>query len=219
MGRGHLLGRARRPRHPGGAAGTPRLAALFVRSRATRPALAELAAIAGLATLLVAWRSAAPLAAFLPATLRLAPAVVLGAAVGSPFGEAERTASRPLSLLRLGHLAVLPGCSAVALLAIGIAAPGDGAIPTLLGNGAGLVGLGLVGARLLGAGLVWAAPLAYFGIVAAGVVRDAPRDAWRLWLLPEAPTVPARAIAVAALLAGVALVVAAGARDVPDETG
>lgn len=195
---------------------TPRLAALFLRSRGAPPALAELAAIAALGAPLLGWWSGAETAPFLLAMVPLAPAVVLGAATRSPFGEAERTASRSLPWLRFGQVALLLAGGALALLAIG-AAMRDGAGWVLLRNGAGLAGLALLGARLLGAGLAWAPPLAYLAIVHVAWMANEGRGPWGHWVLTDAPTSRGTAVALLALLGGAALVVASGARTTVGE--
>ena len=128
-----------------------RLATLFLRSRQTGPISIALAAVAIAAGLGLAASNNDDLNRFLRMVAPLAVAVVIGAGAGSPFGEAERTASRPLPPVRFGHLVLLLATGA-ALLALADVAPADGGLGVLLRNGAGFVGLSLIGARLLGSG-------------------------------------------------------------------
>ena len=193
---------------------TPRLLALFLRSRLGGPALAELAAIAALGALLFAGWYDGTTGGFLLATTPLAPAIVLGYVTRSPFGETEGTASRSLSRLRLAQLVLLLGCAGLALLAVGWAAASGEATGVLLRNGAGMAGLAFLGARLFGSGLAWAAPLAYLGLAAAAVVDEPMPGGWWLWVLPDAPMVRALAVALPLFLAGLALVGAFGPRSV-----
>ena len=190
---------------------TPRLALLFLRSRSTGPALVELAAVAGLGALVFVWAYDRSTAAFLTATVPLAPAVVLGAATHSPVGEAERTASRSLPALRLGHLVVLLAGAVLALVTIGGAGRDDEAIPILLRNGAGFAGLALLGARLVGAGLSWALPLIALLTLSAGWLVGRTDDL-RPWAFQDVAAGHASAATLVALLAGLALVTAFGAR-------
>ena len=189
-----------------------RLATLFLRSRATAPVLAELAALAVLGAALLAWSDNPAVVAFLLAVLPLAPAVLLAAATASASDEAERTVSRPLPPLRLGHLGLLLGAASLSLLAVALAAPDDNALAPLLRNGAGLAGLALLGARLLGAPLAWAFPVAHLALVGAALAREVRPDRWWLWPHPAAPAGPALAAALLALLLGLALVAARGPR-------
>ena len=142
----------------------------------------------------------------------LAAAVVIGTATGSPFGEAERTASRALPPIRFGHLALLLGAGG-ALLAFAAMVPGEGGYGTLLRNGGGLVGLALVGAWLVGAGISWIFPLGYAAVVFADFLVKPNRDeSWRWPLQPEGDAA-SWLIAGAFLVAGLGLVAWRGGRD------
>lgn len=191
----------------------PRLAALFLRSRATGPVLGALAIGGLLAATLLPRVENATLVAFLLALLPLAPAVLVGTATASPIGEAEQTSSRPLPPLRLGHLGLLLGTVGLALLATALLVPTPIAILPLLRNAAGLTGLALLGARLLGAPHAWALPVAHLTLVGATLGHEQRPDRWWLWPHPDAPTVQTLAAALLTLLFGLALVVSAGARE------
>lgn len=194
-----------------------RLATLFLRSRQTGPISIALAAVAIAAGLGLAASNSDDLNRFLRMVVPLAVAVVIGAGAGSPFGEAERSASRPLPPVRFGHLVLLLATGA-ALLALANVAPADGDLGILLRNSAGFVGLSLIGARLLGSGTFWMVPLAYAGAVLADFLVKPDRDAsWR-WPLQSADDGTSVLITVVLLVAGVAAVAWFGSRDTAEAT-
>ncbi len=189
-----------------------RLAVLFLRSRQTTPIVVSLIAVAIVAGLALGASNNDDLTRILRMVVPLAAAVVIGAATGSPFGEAERTASRALPPVRLGHLRLLIGAGA-ALLALAALVPGEDGYGTLLRNGAGLVGMALIGARLVGAGFSWMLPLVYAAVVFADFLVKPDRDAsWR-WPLQPYDDAASWLIAVAFLVAGLGMVAWHGGRD------
>jgi hypothetical protein len=190
-----------------------RLAVLFLRSRQTTAIAAALIGVAIAAGLALDTSNDADLTRLLRMVVPLAAAVVIGTATASPFGEAERTASRALPPIRFGHIALLIGASA-GLLALATVVPSEGGYFALLRNGAGLVGLALIGARLSGAGVSWLLPLAYAAVVFADFLVEPDRDeSWR-WPLQPADDSTSWSIAVALLIAGAGLIVWKGGRDV-----
>ena len=194
-----------------------RLATLYLRSRQTGPMTLALTAVTVVAGVGLAASNSVDLDRFLRMVAPLAAAVVIGAGVGSPFGEAERTASRALPPIRLGHLSLLLATGAV-LLALANIAPADGGLGILLRNGAGFVGLSLVGARLLGSGTYWMFPLAYAGAVLADFLVKPDRDAsWR-WPLQPADDGTSVVITLALFVVGIAVVAWFGSRDSVEAT-
>jgi hypothetical protein len=79
---------------------TRRFASCSISSRATEQTLIILSLIAVTATITFAIADNPDLIPNFLMGIPLAAAVVVGAATGSPFGEAERTASQPLPTLR-----------------------------------------------------------------------------------------------------------------------
>lgn len=152
----------------------------------------------------------------------LAAACVVGAGAGSPFGEAERTVSRPLSPIRLGHLSGLLLFSIVVLAAALLTFDLHGARPAdptlmLLRNLAGFGGLALLTARFFGARLSWVLPLA-FGIapVFAGMRPDGSFANWA-WQMKPGDDLVSWAISLALLAVGLGLVCFQGTREPADE--
>jgi len=189
---------------------------LFLRSRMAVPALLVLTAVAAAAGLALAASDDADLTLLLRMTAPLAAAVVVGVAVRSPFGEAERTASQPLPPLRFAHLTLLLAYG-VAGFALASVVPDDGSLGMLLRNGAGFVGLALIGAWMLGTAASWLLPLAFGGGVFFAYLARPVSDAWWRWPLQSADDGSALAIALSHLTVGLAIAVIAGARDGLDE--
>ncbi len=194
-----------------------RLIALYLRARLAGRAVAVLAAIAVTTWLWVRWSGAATsTVTLLPLTMPLATAAIIGASAGSPFGESEMTASRPLGPLRVGHLTGLLGIAAIALaLAVLPWSVTDGGW-MLVRNLAGFTGLALLTARVLGSGLSWVVPLGYT-VLALVAPQAGQAPAWA-WAVRATTDQEAAVIATALLLAGLALVARSGARDRPGET-
>ena len=195
-----------------------RLWCLYLRSRLAGWAALALAATGGLTGL---WLTrlegpGAPLQLLL-VVMPLAGAVVIGASTRAPFGELEATASRPLPVLRLGHLAGLLALGAVALSAA-VRAWGVANIEEqVLRNLAGFAGLALVTAPLLGSRLSWVAPLVY-GVLAFWVGASGPNGyaPWAWPLQPGGDDIALRT-ALALLAAGLTGAVLLGARERAEE--
>jgi hypothetical protein len=193
-----------------------RLGVLFLRSRQTTPIALALTGVAVVAGLTLDASSNHDLIRLLRMVVPLAAAVVIGVATGSPFGEAERTASHPLPPIRLGHLLLLAAAAAI-LLTLANLVPDGGGLRIILRNTAGFGGLGLLGARFFGAGTSWIPPLAYAGAVFADFLVKPDRDAsWR-WPLQPTSDSTATAIAVTLLIAGVTAIALQGSRDATGE--
>lgn len=193
-----------------------RLTMLFLRSRMAGQAFLVLTAIASAAGLALNASNYTNLTLLLQLTAPLAAAIVVGATVHSPFGEAERTASQPLPPLRLAHLGLLLAFG-VAGFALASVVPGDGSLGMLLRNGAGFVGLALIGARLLGTAMSWLLPLVYGSAVYVAYLAKPDVDSWWRWPVQPAHDGSALAIALAILAAGLAIIVITGARDGLDQ--
>jgi hypothetical protein len=194
-----------------------RLPLLFVRSRSAGQALLILTVVAVASTTALALTSNPDLTLILRMAAPLAAAIVVGAAVRSPFGEAEQTASHPLPPLRVAHLVLLLACGATGLALAGVA-PGVGSLGMLLRNGAGFVGLALLGARLLGTGVSWLLPLGYGGATFVDYLLQPNRDAsWR-WPLQPSGDHTALALALTLLAIGLGAIVTAGSREPAGES-
>jgi hypothetical protein len=150
-------------------------------------------------------------------SMPIGAAAVVGAGAGSPFGEAERTASFRLPALRLGHLGGLLLCAALALAVANRAAPATDTAWTLVRNGAGYAGLALLGALLLGAGLAWAVPATYGMAVWVASAAKVPPERWWMWPTEDAPDGSAWVSALLLLAIGLLLILPAGARESPSE--
>jgi len=149
--------------------------------------------------------------------------VVIVTTTRSPFGEAERTASRSLSLLRGSQLA------AIALLAVGglaLAAgtwhsQGEDTRLLLIRNLFGLLGIGLLTALVLGASMAWLIPMlaGFLAIFSApNELASASFDVLWTWPSRAINDRAALAIVVAVMLVGVLAHARYGARDTLDES-
>ena len=158
-------------------------------------------------------------AAAYPRVRELAPAAIIGVALRSPFGEAERAAGSSLPALRGCHLVGLLLVAGLALAVANRAATGPDFDWLLVRNAAGYCGLALLGGRLSGAALSWLTPFLYglFATVAPGGFL--PRESRWLWPI-QPPDVYAAAI-IACVLLGIGLLVGVvyGTRPVADEQG
>ncbi len=182
-----------------------RFITLYLRARLAGRAVIVLAAVALATSLWARWIGTETITAtLLPLTMPLAAAAIIGASAGSPFGESEVAASRPLAPLRLGHLTGLLGIAALvlALAATWWSVP-HGAW-TLVRNLAGFSGLALLTARVLGSGLSWVAPLGY-AVLALVAPQAGQIPAWA-WAVRAASDQEAALIAAVLLLAGLAVV-------------
>jgi hypothetical protein len=191
-----------------------RLVTLYLGSRQTRTALALLA---GSAAVLRASQPVTKDAGVFPdltlMLLTLAGAAVIAAATRNPFGEAEHTASSPLSALRLIHLLIVTGAATAAVATAGWTASYAASAPVLVRNLAGFTGIALLTAVFLGAHLAWTVPLGY--VMYCGAELDA--QTCRLWTWPTLPAGnhAASALAVGLLAAGIAAGTIIGSRDRP----
>jgi hypothetical protein len=194
-----------------------RLTLLFFRSRATEQTLIILTLLAVAATIAFVTTDNPDLTPILLMVIPLAAAVVVGAATGSPFGEAERTASHSIPTLRGTHLALLLVCGGIGL-AIASFAQADDPLGTLLRNGAGFAGLALIGARLFGSGASWLLPLGYGGVAFVDYLFQPDLDAGWRWPLQSTSDETALALALALFAFGISVIVIAGSRESPGET-
>lgn len=191
-----------------------RFAGLYLRSRLAGHMAAYLLGVA-----LLGWLGTRLFQTLVPVPVvaPLAAACLMGLSIRSPFGEIETTTSRPLPVLRLGHLAGLLAYGAVTL---SFATPQwgmDQADWLFARNLLGFTGLSLLSARVLGSGSSWVPPFAYGAIVLiAG--RDV-RGEWTGWVWPTQPIedVPSAFVASVLLAAGLIVACLTGAREIPGE--
>jgi hypothetical protein len=189
----------------------PRLVRLYLVSRRTRTALLLLAVIG------VALRASQPLTRgtglFPRLTLLLvilAAACVIGTATHNPFGETERTASSPLTSLRLAHLIALTAAAA-AFMAVFAWSAAYGSTPAaILRNLAGFTGIALLTARIFGAHVSWTLPLGY--VMYCGGQLDIQASSRWSWPLLPAGDVTATVIAFGLLALGIAAACVTGGR-------
>lgn len=188
-----------------------RLSILFLRARLTGLALAWFGVAAILTWVWLTRFNVVPLGLTLVA-LPLLPAVVVGAAAHSPFGEVEEIASRPLPVYRVLHLLGLTASATVLLAGVASAVDADGLGLALGRTLVGFSGLALLGGRILGHRLAWLAPLAYAAL--ALYLDPASRWAW-----PQQIPVERWSLFRVLLLGVLGLLAAALApsRDQPDE--
>lgn len=196
----------------------PRLLLLYLRARRTGVALAALLCSAALTWTLLGCTSDPRLTTLIVIILPLAPAAIVGVALRSPFGEAERTAGSPLPALRCGHLVGLLLVAGLALAAANRAATGPDVDWLLVRNAAGYSGLALLGGRVAGAAHSWLAPLGYGLVAAVAPGTSLPHaGAWR-WP-GQPPDEGAATIAATLLIVGLAVGIRYGARPMDDERG
>lgn len=195
-----------------------RLLGLYLRSRRTLPALVALLGVAAATWALLDLVDDRTLTKLILIILPLGPAAIVGAALYSPFGEAELTASRPFSGLRFRQLALLLVVAGGAAAIANLPALGEDFRWLLLRNGAGYVGLALLGARLGGATRAWILPFLYglFVIVSPGNALS--RTSRWLWPIQPPAEQSALLIALLVLLGGLLVGIIAGPRAVSDES-
>ncbi len=191
---------------------------LHLRSRTVGWAALALIAIGGLTGLWLSQLEQPGTALrLLLVVMPLAVAVVIGASLRNPFGELEASASYPVPLLRLGHLAGLLALSIMALgvsVRVGAAAGIEGQV---LRNLAGFAGLALLSVPVLGSRLSWIVPLAC-GVLAFWMGASVPGEAvWWAWPLQPGDDRVALGTALLLLAIGLAGAVLAGARDRREE--
>ena len=196
-----------------------RLAALFFRSRRAGYAFAAVAFVALLA-LVAGWtvlsRPTTAVEYLAPVLIfaALAAACVVGAGVGSPFGEAEKTAGFLVPILRLFHLVVLLAGVVGIFLALSLAWDRPVAAATLVRGLLGLSGLAFLTSLGLGARLCWMLPVVFVAIIP--FVGDGPADrrwAWWAWVDQPSEDPTSWLLASALCTAGLVLVCLHGARD------
>ncbi len=188
-----------------------RLVALYLQSRRAPRVLLGILGSAGLAGLLLALTSDQELVQLTQVVMPLVPATLLGVSIWTPFGDAERGASRPLVTLRLIHLGGLLACAAIALDLANRAAPDPDSRGILGRNLVGYTGLAFIGGRVVDPAFAsvcaWALPLAYAAVV-WGVDE---RTTWA-WAKQPVTRESATAVAIALLAVGLALTLPAGRR-------
>ena len=216
-----------------------RLAGLYARSRLAGYAIAVLALVA-----LASWAAAlglvsrpfavpevvlVPVLVFAP----LAAACVVVAGAASPFGETEHVVGYPVLALRLGHLAGLLACAALALLAALALGPNHGGW-MLARNLLGFAGLALLAARAVGGWMSWTVPFAFVTVAAfmgragqdperarplAELMGLAPAGEYEWWAWPLRPGEDPHSwvVVLGLALVGLSLVCLFGARDLSGE--
>jgi hypothetical protein len=143
----------------------------------------------------------------------LAAAMVIGVSTSGPFGELERTASRSLPALRLGHLCGLLILGLAALEPLAIGREQAGVELTLARNLGGFTGMALLTTRVTGSRLSWTAPFAY--AVLALLIGAAGPNKSAVWVWPLQPATDdlSMTIAFGLLAAGLAIAALFGARE------
>jgi hypothetical protein len=140
---------------------------------------------------------------------------ILGVVTASPFGELERTASRPLIDLRAIQTKGLLAIAAVGLLAATWTWQIDGARELTLRNLSGFAGLSLLAAVLIGGRLAWIGPVAY-GLGSYAMIADGNNHGWVLPFQPAGSDLAA-AVAVSVLLGGLVLISLRGPHETSNE--
>ncbi len=195
-----------------------RLLGLYLRSRRTVPALVALLGVAAATWALLNLIDNRTLTKLLLIIVPLAPAAIVGAALYSPFGETERTTSRPFPTLRLAQLTLLLVIAGGTAAIANLPALGEDFRWLLVRNGAGYVGLALLGARLGGATRAWIVPFLYGLFVVAAPGDALSRTSRWLWPLQPPAEQAALSIAVLVLLVGLIIGILAGPRAMSDES-
>lgn len=195
-----------------------RLLGLYLRSRRTLSALVALLGVTAATWALLDLVDNRTLTTLILIILPLAPAAIIGAALYSPFGETERTASRPFPTLRLAQLTLLLVIAGGGAAIANLPALGEDFRWLLVRNGAGYVGLALLGAWLGGATRAWIVPFLYGLFVVAAPGNALSRTSRWLWPLQPPAEQAALSIAVLVLLVGLIIGSLAGPRAMSDES-
>jgi hypothetical protein len=208
--------RAAAPRMTGPRRTGARLVRLYAASRRIPAAVAAIAACAlGLRLALIGhWDTYGALQ--LPLVFETAAATAIIVTVASPFGEPERVTGRWLPYLRTAATLVLTAAAIGALAAAGTGAHLAGGTLDVLRNLAGITGIGLLCAAAINSGLAWIGPAAYLMPGAYALYTQWHHPALTTpWLWPARPPHDLGAAICAGLVfaAGVAVIVARGARD------
>ncbi len=197
------------------AAGSLRLAWLYLLSRRAPAALALLAALGALLWAALRWRwnvAGGPAAQqLIPLTIETGAAAVIAVTTHGPFGDPERATGRWLPWLRLATAAALTALAFGALAAGAVGGTLPGGTLALLRNLAGMTGTGLLSAAALGGAFGWTGPMAYW--LATESVLAAH---WTTpWIWPARPPHDRGAAICATLVlaAGLTAITLLGARD------
>ena len=151
----------------------------------------------------------------IPLTIEAATAAAIGVTARSPFGDPERATGRWLPFLRLATVLALAGAAVGALAAAATSAHLASGSLGLLRDVGGFTGIALLTSAVLGGGLAWIGPVAYLGVSVAALAGR-----WTTpWAWPARPPQDrgAAICAAAVFVAGVAVVVARGARGAAAE--
>ena len=197
-----------------------RLVRLYATSRRVPAAVTAIVACAlGLRIALTGhWDSYGALQ--LPLVFETAAAVAITVTAASPLGEPERLTGRWLPYLRLAVTLALTAVAIGALAAAGTGTHLAGGTLDVLRNVAGITGIGLLCAAMINGGLAWIGPAAYLIPGAYALYTQWHHPALTTpWLWPGRPPHDLGAAICAGLVfaAGVAVITARGARDLPDE--
>jgi len=197
-----------------------RLVWLHAASRRVPAAMAAIASCAIGLRIALAWSWDSYGALQLPLVFEAGAAAAIAVTTTSPLGEPERLTGRWLPFLRLATALALTAAAAGALTAAGTGAHLAGGTLDVLRNLAGITGIGLLCAAAISGGLAWAGPVAYLipGLYALYTQWHHPALTTP-WLWPGRPPHDLGAAICAGLVfaAGVAVITARGARDLPDE--
>jgi hypothetical protein len=152
-----------------------RLAWLHWRSRRVPAAVLALAVCGGVlgAALRLQWTfHTGHFAQELPMIVEGGAAAVLVITTHSPFGEAERTASRWLPYLRFGTALALTGM-AIGIVQLGVTGASlDGGILVMARNVLGVTGIGLLSSLVTGGLLAWILPMGYIAFAEYALLQS-----------------------------------------------
>jgi hypothetical protein len=197
-----------------------RLVRLYAASRRVPAAVTAIVACAlGLRIALTGhWDSYGALQ--LPLVFETAAAAAITVTAASPLGEPERLTGRWLPYLRLAATLALTAVAIGALAAAGTGTHLAGGTLDVVRNLAGITGIGLLCAATINGGLAWIGPAAFLLPGAYALYTQWHHPALTTpWLWPGRPPHDLGAAICAGLVfaAGVAVITARGARDLPDE--
>jgi hypothetical protein len=152
-----------------------RLAWLHWRSRRVPAAVLALAVCGGVlgAALRLQWTfHTGHFAQELPMIVEGGAAAVLVITTHSPFGEAERTASRWLPYLRFGTALAMTGM-AIGILQLGVTGASlDGGVLVMARNVLGVTGIGLLCSLVTGGLLAWILPMGYIAFAEYALLQS-----------------------------------------------
>jgi hypothetical protein len=161
-----------------------RLAWLYARSRRVQAAVVALAVCGGVLRAALNWHWAiGSEAQQIPLIIETGAAAAIAVTSHGPFGEPEHATGRWLPYLRLFTAIGLTG---LAILALGLGAPGENlndGILVLARNIIGITGIGLLTSLVTGGLLAWTLPLGYMAFCQYALL-----EAWRApWAWPVRP--------------------------------